>query len=411
MPTPTETETETATPTEIEATTSPTELTALGSDIRSLRDTSRTLVDTVTHKIDDITAQLDLKKQEIDNFIATLCLDDTVLEVGEDKDYPTPQAAWDYLVEKKLRGKIIIRLYPGEYAVNKIEFAHQPDASHVQVETVSDVDGETVIRFIPDEDGKSHGWFFFNVRHIRFSGKLKFVGHGADTHRAVYVAEHSFILFDEHTLSIDNCNIGVEVLRGGILLADYTTMTQVNGGVYVYTGGIGLLQHLYAQGVDRKTSSNGAICFDGGTLYTMNSQVKGFNLGYSAHRSNSLVIANQSAVEDCTVGFGAYGGEMFVHGDGENDATRGLATDCDDGVQANNRGLVYSPWLAVQNCNRAFAAEDLSYIMAELTKVSNCKEGYVAVANSVIRAFSTSGNLVNVPSPHVTVEGGLVRHS
>ncbi len=417
MPTSTETQaeltdattTETATSTEIENTTSPTELTALGSDIRSLRDTSRTLVDTVTHKIDDITAQLDLKKQEVDSLIATLCLEDVVLEVGEDKDYATPQAAWDYLVDKKLRGKIIIRLHPGEYAVNKLEFNHQPDASHIQVETVSDVDGDTVIRFIPDEKGKSHGWFFYNTRHIHFYGKFKLVGHGADTYRGVYVADHSHVTFEAHALSIENCNTGAEVLRGGILLADYVSMTQVNTGVAVYIGGIGLLQYLYAEGVSREVSQRGAVCFDGGTLYTMHSQVKHFALGFSAHRSNSFLAANQSTAEDCTIGFSAYGGELLVHGDGVD--KRGLAIRCDDGTMSVYHGTVYAPWLAVEQCNRAFIADQNSYLLASYTKVSHCKDGYIAIANSFVLADGTVANTVNVDNPVITTEGGLVRQS
>lgn len=379
------------------------------AEINTLVAASNRLTETVQGKIAEINTRVDTATR------AAPLQPGAVLEVGAGKPFATPWEAWDSLTDKVITGPITIRIHPGTYETTGWSLNNQPYAHHIRFETVSRVMGDTIIHFVPDSAGVSHGIVINNCRNLHFDGTYKLIGQGDTTHRAVSVEQNSCVMFERGALAIEKVATGLLVASSSAVHAHNITIRDCINGIHAHSGGEAHSEDSILEGKGRSHEIGviqdvGIHVTDGGRGWFHRTKAKHFRFGFAAER-NGYLWCDHAIAEDCYHGYLAhYNATLWNYGHPDHP---GVATDCDYGVVTHRGGTILFAYGEVTHtAYDAFYAETGSVIYAYQSHVSDARDAYHCWHNATIYAKETKAKMHNVRRATLTYgNGGVILQS
>lgn len=334
------------------------------------------------------------------------------LTINVPNDYPTIQAAWDFLKGKVLLADVLISVADGQYNQSILNINDQPYSSRIRIEGNISSPSSCVLNFVADK-GVSHGVVFQHVSGVSFSGfRIKGAIDSSNfTHWGLHVDGQSLVYCDEGSIVVDGVFVGVGVFGGSVLFANGMAFHNC-GQAAVDVGGSGSVAHVN----DSEASGNGSgyigkmpvhvdqyqteykqvgvNCHDSATCYVRRSSMRYFDHGYLVSAS-AYIYANISDAVDCAVGFKSlFNSTLFCDQEFVDSVlVVARAIGCEIGFIADHTGVINAYGALAQNSSIAgFLAVHFGSISAIDSKANNCATGYRAEVSANILAYNTNAN-------------------
>ncbi len=356
--------------------------------------------DALTQAVAGKMAQLDTR---INSFVDGWGVDGyTTIEVGVGKQFLSIQDAWNSVLGKAFKADVLIKVSDGQYDVNSLYFAAQPQGIRIRIQGNKLNPQNCVIRFVADQDKFSHGVIVGINQRVVMEG-FTYLGVQSETHwtlRGIFVNPGASFYADPDTLRFEEC--GVECY-GGDFKAWGAVFNGVRGNAVCCAQG-GTVEVTEAlincasktQSFSHPSGSQfrpaALYAYDNGVIYAGLMQASDARFGALAERGG-VVASDRCLISRAEYGqMAAYGGTVWSHWDG---TTRSRHVDCSVGIEARYNSTVIANGASVTTANgtnvgSAFRATDLSLIEVGGGVFTNQFAGAYVESLSLIKAANTS---------------------
>ena len=363
---------------------------SLTTDIAHLTSEVTALTARVAGWLDEADARWQQVQQQLQQSVV---LNNVTLEVGPGKQFATLQDAWNHIASAHLRGWVTIQVSPGVHEIAGGFFPnHQPWGAHVRIiGDLADPDN-CVLRFVPGDDGKTHGLHVYNTPYIEISG-FRIETAEPDASVGLLAADGAFIRSQPGTLKIHGFKIGLAAWGNASIIAEASTITGTQYGIYTTHGGYASASRSTIVGRGRTVSlCAGVLAADISLIALYGADVSGCARGIVADNGGRLWCDGSTAIE-CEVGFWAKGGGLVWCHQNDGDRPVGRASNCTVGWVAESGGVVFAPGAVADGCTTGFWAVGSAHMLVNEGAARNCQTGYQAERMSLIEAWNTQANL------------------